>query len=186
MRNLILFNMVTLDGFFAGPGGEIDWHNVDQEFNDFANEQLSSADLLVFGRVTYEGMASYWPTPAGLRDDPIIAGRMNTIPKVVFSKTMKQAEWQNTRLVGENIGEEMSNLKKQPGKNMFIFGSANLALAFTKLGLIDEYRLIVNPVVLGKGRSLFEGMSDRLYLKLISSRNFKSGNVLLSYQPVKK
>jgi dihydrofolate reductase len=186
MRKLIIFNMLTLDGFFEGPKGEIDWHNVDEEFNEFADEQLGSADLLVFGRVTYEGMASYWPTEAGLKDDPIIADRMNKISKLVISRTLKTAEWQNTRLVKENVAEEFSKLKEQTGKNMFIFGSANLGLSLTKLGLIDEYRIIINPVVLGQGKSMFEGIGDRLYLKLISTRNFKSGNVLLSYESVKR
>jgi dihydrofolate reductase len=185
MRKIILFNLITLDGFFAGPNGEIDWHNVDEEFNDFAIEQLSSADGLIFGRVTYQLMASYWPTPTAITDDPIVAAKMNSIPKIVFSKTLEKADWSNTRLVKGNVVEEITRLKQQPGRDMYVFGSANLAAAFTNNGLIDEYRLIVNPVVLGRGIPLFKDIKDRLDLKLINTRTFRSGNILLYYEPVK-
>ena len=185
MRKIILFNMITLDGYFAGPGGEIDWHNVDEEFNDFAIEQLNSADGLIFGRLTYQLMASYWPTPAALNDDPIVAARMNSIPKIVFSRTLAEAEWSNTRLVKGNLVEEISKLKQQPGKDYYIFGSADLATTFIENGLIDEYRIIVNPVVLGAGMPLFKDIKSRLNLKLIKARTFRSGNVLLYYEPVK-
>ena len=106
MRKVIVFLMVTLDGFFSGPNGEIDWHVVDEEFNDFANEQLASVDTLLFGRVTYQGMASYWPTPIALANDPIIAHKMNTFPKIVFSRTLEQPTWENTRLVKDHLAEE--------------------------------------------------------------------------------
>ena len=185
MRKIILFNMITLDGYFAGPGGEIDWHNVDEEFNDFAIEQLNSADGLIFGRLTYQLMASYWPTPAALNDDPIVAARMNSIPKIVFSRTLAEAEWSNTRLVKGNLVEEIPKLKQQPGKDYYIFGSADLATTFIENGLIDEYRIIVNPVVLGAGMPLFKDIKSRLNLKLIKARTFRSGNVLLYYEPVK-
>ena len=105
MRKVIVFMMTTLDGFFAGPNGEIDWHVVDEEFNEFANDQLNSVDVLLFGRVTYELMASYWPTASATTDDPIIADKMNTLPKIVFSGTLEKVEWHNTRLVKENIAE---------------------------------------------------------------------------------
>ena len=184
MRKVILFNMVTLDGFFAGPNGEIDWHNVDAEFNEFAIDQLNSADGLIFGRVTYQGMASYWPTPTAIANDPIVTGKMNNIPKIVFSKTLEKVEWNNTRLVKGNLVDEISKLKQQPGKDWFIFGSANLAAIFTKNGLIDEYRIMVNPVVIGSGEPLFKGITATLKLNLIKVRTFHSGNVLLYYQPV--
>jgi len=181
MRKLILFNMVTLDGFFEGPNHEIDWHNVDEEFNDFAIEQINRVDVLLFGRMTYEGMASYWPTPAAISDDPIVAKKMNTMPKIVFSKTLEKVEWQNTRLIKENIAEEISKLKQQPGKDLIIFGSADLAATFIQHGLMDEYRIMVNPVVLGNGQPLFKGIKDQLKLKLLETRVFRSGNVLLYY-----
>jgi len=185
MRKIILFNLITLDGFFAGPDGEIDWHNVDQEFNEFAIDQLDSAGGLIFGRMTYQLMASYWPTPTAITDDPEVAGKMNSIPKIVFSKTLEKVEWNNTRLVKGNIVEEISKLKQQPGKDLYIFGSANLASSIIQKGLIDEYRIIVNPVAIGSGMPLFKDIQDRLNLKLIKVKTFRSGNVLLYYEPVR-
>jgi len=186
MRKVIFFMLTTLDGFFEGPNREIDWHNVDEEFNEFAIDQLNSVDVLLFGRVTYELMASYWPTPAAATDDPIVADKMNHLPKIVFSKTLSSVDWQNTRLVKENIAEEISKLKQQPGKDLIIFGSSDLAVTFIRHGLIDEYRIMVNPVVLGNGKPLFKGINDKLNLKLLKTKTFRSGNVLLYYQPDKK
>ncbi len=186
MRTLYLFDMVTLDGFFEGPTKwEIDWHNVDAEFNEFAIDQLNATDLLLFGRVTYEGMASYWPTPAAIKNDPVVAGKMNSLPKIVFSRTLEKADWNNTRLIKSNIVEETLKLKRQPGKDIAIMGSSDLTSTFTKHGLIDEYRIMVNPIVLGQGTPLFRGVSDKFKLRLLKVRTFKSGNVLLCYQPVK-
>ena len=186
MRKVFLFMMVTLDGFFEGPDHNIDWHNVDEEFNDFAIDQLNEIDTLLFGRVTYEVMASYWPTPFAIEDDPVVAGKMNAIPKIVFSRTLDRAEWSNSRLVKENIAEEISQLKQQPGGDLAIFGSANLTMSLLQMGLVDELRLMINPVVLGKGNPLFEGVHEKLNLKLLKTRAFRSGNVLLYYQPEKK
>jgi dihydrofolate reductase len=186
MRKVIMFNMVTLDGFFAGPNGEIDWHNVDGEFNEFAIDQLGSADGLLFGRVTFQMMASYWPTEAATTDDPIVAGKMNALPKVVFSRTLVKAEWSNSRLVKGNVAEEITKLKQQPGKDLLLFGSADLASTLTRLGLIDEYRVMVNPVVLGSGKPLFKDVHQRFGLKLEKTKTFRNGNVLLYYQPDRK
>jgi dihydrofolate reductase len=185
MGKITVFNLTTVDGFFEGPNREIDWHRVDEEFNEFAIEQLNSVDTLLFGRVTYELMANYWPTPAATTDDPIIAHKMNSLSKIVFSKTLARAEWQNTRLIKENFVEEISRLKKQSVKDMFIFGSSDLAVSFIQHNLIDEYRIMVNPVVLGGGKPIFKGIQNRLELKLIKTKLFKSGNVLIYYQPVK-
>jgi dihydrofolate reductase len=186
MRKLIMFNAITLDGFFAGPNGEIDWHNVDGEFNDFAIAQLDTTDGLIFGRVTYQLMASYWPTSAAVNDDPIVAGKMNALPKFVFSRTLERAEWNNTRLIKSNAATEITKLKQQPGRDLFLFGSADLASSLTQLGLIDEYRIMVMPIVLGSGKPLFKGVKDRLHLKLVNSKAFRSGNVLLYYEPDRK
>jgi len=185
MRKVILFNMVTLDGFFEGPNGEIDWHNADEEFNEFAVDQVKSADGLIFGRVTYELMASYWPTPAAQADDPMVAEKMNTMPKIVFSRTLDKVEWNNTRLVKGDAVKEISQLKQEPGKDLLIFGSADLASNLTNLGLIDEYRIMVNPVVLGKGNPLFKDIKEKLNLRLLRTKTFSNGNVLLYYEPVK-
>ncbi len=181
MRKLYAFNMVTIDGFFEGPERELDWHNVDGEFNEFAVDQLKKADTLLFGRVTYELMSGYWPTAAALNDDPTVAGMMNGFPKIVFSRSLERAKWNNTRLVKDNAAEEIRKLKTQPGKEMAILGSANLISTLLPLRLIDEYRIIINPVVLGRGNPLFKGTDDKITLKLLNTKIFKSGNVLLSY-----
>jgi dihydrofolate reductase len=185
VRKVLIFMMVTLDGFFEGPNGEIDWHVVDDEFNEFAIDQLNSVDLLLFGRVTYEMMSSYWPTPVAVTDDPIVAGKMNQMSKIVFSKTLTRVNWENTRLVKDKIVEEIMKLKQEPGKDLIIFGSSDLAVTFIREGLIDEFRIMVNPVVLGKGHSLFEGLNEKNQLKLIKTKTFRSGNVLLYYEPAK-
>lgn len=186
MRKIISQVMVSLDGFFEGPNREIDWHNVDEEYNEYATSLLSSADAILFGRVTYQLMANYWPTPTAISNDPIIANKMNTLSKIVFSKTLGKVEWENTRLVAENVTEEILNLKHQSGKDLVILGSAKLATGLTNQGLIDEYQIMVNPVVLGKGRPLFQKLHDQLNLKLLKTMAFRSGNVLLCYQPAKK
>lgn len=186
MKKVFLFNMTTLDGFFEGPNQDISWHNVDEEFNDFAIEQLKEIGTLLFGRVTYQGMASYWPTEFAIRNDPVVAGLMNGLPKIVFSRTLDQAEWSNSKLVKENAAEEVSKLKGQPGKDIAIFGSSDLAVTLAEHGLIDEYRIIVNPVFLGGGTPLLKGIKQKLNLKLLNARTFKSGNVLLYYAPEKE
>lgn len=183
MRNVIFQMMISLDGFFEGPDKELDWHVVDEEFISYAADLLNTVDTILFGRVTYEMMADYWPTPGAIAGNPVIAGRMNTLPKIVFSPTLDKAEWQNTTIVEGNIGEAVTKLKQQPGKSMVIFGSSDLAVALTKLGLIDEYRIIVNPVVLGGGKALLQGINERLELKLADVKTFSSGTVLLSYHP---
>lgn len=184
MRNVIMFNLISLDGYFEGENKwDIGWHQVDKEFNQFAIDQLDKADGLIFGRVTYQGMASYWSTTEAIKDDPQVASRMNSIRKYVFSKTLDQVEWNNTQLIKENAIEELKRLKEQPGKDLLIFGSANLASTFTRQNLIDEYRLMVNPIVLGKGGPLFMESGSNLKLRLLNTKSFGNGNVLLYYAP---
>jgi dihydrofolate reductase len=177
---------MTLDGFFEGPSHDIGWHNVDKEFDDFSIKQLETAGMLLFGRVTYELMAGYWPSEESLKDDPIVANWMNSLPKVVFSRTLEKADWNNTRLVKTDVAGEISRLKQQSGKDLFLFGSADLATTLIKLGLIDEYRILLNPIVLGKGSLLFKGVEKPFKLNLIKTRTFQNGNILLYYQPDKK
>jgi len=186
MRKLIFFMLTTLDGYYAGPNGEIDWHNVDDEFNEFAIDQLNSVDTLLFGRATYGVMASYWPTPEAIANDPVVAGKMNQLQKIVFSKTLDKVVWENTRLIKANAPEEIAKLKEQPGKDLIIFGSSDLAVTLIPYGSIDEYRIMVNPIVLGNGKPVFKGIKDKLKLRLIKTKTFRSGNVLLFYQPEKQ
>ena len=186
MRKIVVSEMVSLDGYFAGPDGNLDWHVVEDEFNAFARRQLEEMDTLLFGRVTYEGMASYWPTEAAMTDDPEIADAMNHLPKLVFSRTLKTVDWSNSRLARDDLAEEVTRLKVQPGKDMAIFGSGEIVSALARLDLIDEYRLFVCPVVLGSGKSLFAGLSGTLNLKQLKAQPFASGVVLLYYQPANK
>ncbi len=184
MRKLIMWNMVTLDGFFEGPKSwEIDWHEYvwGEELEQLSIEQSKSADMLLFGRVTYQGMADYWSSAKGG-----IADFMNNIPKVVFSRTLEKAEWNNTRLVKANAEEEVAKLKQQPGKDLFVFGSANLSSTLMRNGLIDEYRLGINPVILGGGNPLFKPSPHRMKMKLLEARPLKSGCVILRYEPERK
>lgn len=183
MSKIVMFNMMTLDGFFEGPNRSIDWHQVDAEFNDFAIAQLNSAQGLIFGRVTYELMASYWPTPAALADDPAVAGLMNAKPKIVVSQTLPNAGWAHTRVVRGDIPGEFASLRAQPGQDWLVFGSADLSASLARDGLIDEYRVMLNPIILGSGKPLFGGFPDRQNLGLVEARPFKNGNVLLTYRP---
>src|SRR6266487_4407120 len=170
MRKVILSNLVTLDGFFAGPNGELDWFIVNEEGKKDANDLLSKVDAILFGRVTYQLLADYWPAaatnPSTSKSDLEIADKMNNLPKIVFSKTLQEVKWNNSRLVKENIAEEISKMKQQPGKDMVIFGSGSIVTTFMQLGLIDEYRILVNPVVLGNGKPLFTDINDKQNLKL--------------------
>ena len=184
MRKLLSFMVVTLDGYYEGPDGEFDWPNVDDEFNEFAISQINDIDTLLFGRATYEGMASYWPTPAAQEDDPAIADVMNSIPKVVFSSTLDSADWQNTRLVKGDVAETISELKQQPGKDLALFGSPTLTATLIEQGLVDELRVMVHPILLGAGKSLFAALSRRVPVELQRTTFFHSGNVLLVYRPV--
>jgi dihydrofolate reductase len=186
MRKLVSFNMITLDGFFEGPRHDIAWHNVDEEFGQFAAEQTGTFGALLFGRATYQLMANYWPTPEAIQNDPIVADLMNRLPKVVFSRTLSQAEWNNTRLVAQNIPEHIQEMKRQDGKDLALFGSANLMATLMQFDLIDEYRLMLNPIVLGQGTRLFQAMHNKLKLNLISTKAFRNGNVLLTYRPEQK
>jgi uncharacterized protein YdhG (YjbR/CyaY superfamily)/dihydrofolate reductase len=176
-----MWNMVTLDGFFEGPKSwELDWHNEvwGDELERFSVEQLRAADMLLLGRVTYQGMASYWPSAKGET-----AELMNGIAKVVFSRTLDKAEWNNTQLVKADAAKVVAQLKQQPGKGMLIFGSANLSAQLMQNGLIDEYRLGLNPLVLGGGNPLFKPSARRMRMKLLEARPLRSGCVLLRYRP---
>lgn len=173
--------MVTIDGFFEGIDHSIEWHHVDEEFNEFAVEQLNSAGILLFGRRTYELMAGYWPTEIGMADDPVVADKMNTISKIVFSKSLRKSKWQNTRVYNEVSLENITTLKNQTDKDLLILGSSELASTFTKMDLIDEYRIMINPLVIGQGNPLFAHIHHILELQLLKTRIFKSGNVLINY-----
>jgi dihydrofolate reductase len=187
MRKLIVFNNVTVDGYFTAMNGDVSWAhsgNDDAEFNAFVADNASGGGQLLFGRITYELMASYWPTPNAIKNDPVVAQGMNSMPKVVFSRTLDKVSWSNTKLVKTDIASEIRNMKREPGKGMAILGSGSIVSQLTGKGLIDEYQVVVNPVVLGKGRTMFDGLKEKLSLKLTRTRSFGNGKVFLCYEPM--
>jgi dihydrofolate reductase len=186
MRKLIVFNNVSLDGYFVDGNGDMSWaHNAtkDEEWDAFVAGNADSGGLLVFGRITYQLMAGYWPTPAAIRNNPLVAEGMNRLPKVVFSRTLDKATWNNTQLIKEGMAAEIRRMKNESGIDMVIMGSGSLVSQLTQDRLIDEYQFVVVPVVLGGGRTLFEGIKGKLSLKLTHTRTFVNGNVLLWYRP---
>lgn len=181
MGKLIMWNMVTLDGFFEGPKKwDLDFHNIvwGDELEQLSIEQLQQCNALVFGRVTYEGMAAYWKAAPGEPGE--IADFMNRLPKIVFSRTLDKADWNNTRVVKDSIAGEIAALK-QSEKDSYIFGSADLSAALMQRGLIDEYRICVVPVILGGGTPLFKSNPEQLKLHLLNTRALKTGGVILRY-----
>jgi dihydrofolate reductase len=179
-----MWNLVTLEGFFEGPKKwDLDWHEYvwGDELEQLSLEQGKSADALLFGRVTYEGMAAYWSTAKGA-----VAEFMNAVPKVVFSRTLAKADWNNTRVVRENAASEVAKLKSAPGQNLYVFGSAHLSATLTQHDLFDEYRLCVVPVLLGAGTPLFKPANESKRMKVRETRTLKSGGVILFCEPERK
>jgi dihydrofolate reductase len=183
VRKIFLFMMVSVDGYFEGPNHDISWHNVDSEFVDFAILQLDEADTLIFGRRTYELMAGFWPSDQAIKADADTARRMNAYKKLVFSTSLKSVDWNNSELHKDHVSSVLKQLKNGAGKDIAVFGSSNLCLTLLSRGLLDEIRIMVNPVVLGAGTQLFDGIDSPLHLSLAKSKTFKSGNVLLTYVP---
>jgi len=185
MRKLIVFNQVSLDGYFTDADGDMSWaHKQDAEWNAFVAENARSGGELLFGRITYELMKSYWPTTAVAKAAPVVAEQMNNLPKIVFSRTLDKASWNNTKLVGGDLAAEIRKMKNEPGEQMVIMGSGTIVSQLTAEGLIDEYQIVVNPIVLAKGRTMFEGIKRKLNLKRTKTRSFGNGNVLLCYEPI--
>ena len=186
MSKITAFNFITLNGYFEGATkGDISWHKHGREEKEYSAEALQSENILLFGRVTYEMMASFWPTPMAMEHDPATAEGMNKAEKIVFSKTLQKATWNNTRLVKEDILEELRKMKQQPGKDMTLLGSGSILTQLAEQNLIDEYQIMVDPVAIGNGTPLFQTIRQPLNLELTTTKTFKSGVVLLCYQPVK-
>lgn len=187
MRKVIVSMNVTLDGYMAGRNCELDWHfnYWNEEMAEHACHQLSKIDTILLGRVTYQAMAQYWMTQSFNlsfpREHIAFADMMNSHLKIVFSKTMESARWNNSRLVKKNLRTEIAKLKQQKGKDMIIYGSGSLVSSLMQSGLIDEYELWVHPVLLGKGKSLFKGLHHTHTLKLLRTRAFDSGVIILYY-----
>lgn len=188
MRKLIVFNHVSLDGYFVDANGDMSWAKADHqdaEWDAFVADNAKGGGVLVFGRITYEMMASFWPTPFAIESMPVVAAGMNSMPKVVFSRTLDQASWTNTKLVKSDMAAEIRKMKYESGDGMAILGSGSIVSQLTQEGLIDEYQVVVNPIVLGKGRTMFDGVKEKLSLKLTKTRAFGNGNVYLCYEPMK-
>jgi len=181
MSKLVMWNLMTLDGFFDGAENwALDWHQYarGEELELMSIEQLRVADMLLFGRVTYEGMAAYWKTAQGE-----VATYMNILPKAVFSRTLQAVDWQNTTLLKGDVKQEVEELKRKGEKNIFVFGSGDFGTTLLEQGLFDEYRICLVSVVLGTGKPLFGRKLSRLGMKLLEARALASGSVLLCYEP---
>lgn len=187
MRKLIVFNHVTLDGYFVSHNGDFTWarHNTDDpEYAAFESENAKGDAELLFGRVTYDLMVKYWPTPLAAQQAPTVAEGMNRMKKIVFSRTLDHASWANTRVIrGGDLIAEVRKLKSEPGPGLLIMGSGTIIAQLAAAGLIDEYQMMVDPVALGSGRSMFEGIPQKLTLQQTKSRTFKSGKTFLCYEP---
>ena len=187
MRKLIVFNHMSLDGYFKDANGDMSFARnpiPDAEWDAFVAGNAGSGGMLVFGRITYELMAGFWPTPLASESMPLVAERINNLPKIVFSSTLQEASWNNTKPVKDDMAGEIRKMKQEAGKDMVIFGSGTIVSQLTHEGLIDEYQIVVDPVALGKGRTMFDGMKEKLTLKLKTTRTFGNGNILLCYEPI--
>ena len=188
MRKIITTTWVTLDGFIAGPKGEMDWIGeiYDEAMSTYENDLVSEADTLLLGRVTYQSFAGSWPhvpdNPNASEDEKEYARKLNAMRKLVFSRTLDSVEWNNSRLVKEVVPEEIEQLKQEPGRDVVIYGSASIVQTLTNHGLIDEYQVLVHPVILGSGKPLFQDIKDQVKLKLVNTKTHPSGVVVLSYQ----
>lgn len=182
MRKIFVFLMATLDGYHETTAGDLSWHNVDAEFLDFAAAQLDEADTLLFGRKTYEHMAAFWPTEAGQRGDPAVASRMNGFDKIVVSRTLTDSAWGPVTVLSDDVAAQLARIKEQPDKDIALLGSSDLAASLLGTGVIDEIRIMVNPVTLGAGHPVLAG-GDPTTLELLGVRQFGSGNILLTYRP---
>jgi dihydrofolate reductase len=187
MRKVVAFMHVSLDGFAAGPGGELDWAIMNEELEPYVDNLLKTVDTALYGRMTYQMMAGYWPTvpgnPTSTKHEIDHANWVENVSKVVLSKTLSKVEWNNTRLIKDNIVEEISSLKEGPGRDIMIFGSPRVVHTLAQLDLVDVYRITINPIVLGAGTPLFK---VPMSLKLVEeAKTFRCGVVALHYQTIK-
>jgi dihydrofolate reductase len=188
MGKLSVYNFVSANGYFKGSNEDVSWahQNSSPEVSDFAAQNAQSGDILVFGRKTYEMMVSYWPTDEAKKNMPQVADGMNKAEKIVFSKTLKEANWSNTRVIKSNIEEEIKKLKESSGKNITILGSGSIVNQLAEKGLIDEFMIMIHPVAIGNGTAFLKDISKNIELELTKSKSFKGGHVLVCYQPSRK
>jgi dihydrofolate reductase len=183
MGKLSVFNFMTLNGYFKGPNDDISWHHHgNEEEGEFATEGAQSDSIILFGRKTYEMMAGFWPTQDAIKNMPAVAEGMNKAEKIVFSRTLKNASWNNTKIISDNMVDEVKKLKTKSKKDMTILGSGSILTQLADAELIDSFQFMIDPVALGAGTPIFQGIKRQLGLELTSTRAFKSGAILLSYQ----
>ena len=181
MRHLSVYNFLSLNGCYKGLNGDISWHQHGAEENSFSEKSMEPGNTLLFGRITYEMMAGYWSSPAAFEQSPVVAEGMNKAEKIVFSTTLKNADWKNTQLIKENMVEEVRKLKQSTGKNMTILGSGSIITQLAEANLIDSYQIMIDPVAIKNGTPIFNNIQCDINLKLIDTKTFKSGVVLLNY-----
>jgi dihydrofolate reductase len=185
MRKIFSFMHISLDGFVAGPNGEMNWIKVDEEIFDHVGKRISEGDTALYGRKTYEMMQNYWPTagdkPNASKHDKEHSAWYNKVHKVVLSKSMKGAELPDTTIISDNLADEINKVKQRPGKDILLFGSPTATHALIQQDLIDGYWLFVNPIILGQGIPLFTDIKDKIKLKLLSTKQFTSGVAALDY-----
>jgi dihydrofolate reductase len=183
MKKLSVFNFLTLNGYYKGMNEDISWHRHGSEEAEFAAQGAQTESILLFGRKTFQMMASYWPTPQGMQDNPEVAKGMNKSQKFLLSKTLRTVDWQNTQIIRENAMDEVKALKEKSDKDITVLGSGSVVTQLADAGLIDIFQFMIDPVVLGKGTPEFQGLAQTLNLKLTDCRTFKSGVVMLTYEP---
>jgi dihydrofolate reductase len=186
MGKLIVSMMTSLDGFIEGPNRELDWTLEGPEFEEYCDDMMERTDAMLFGRLSYEMMARYWPAAEAAPRTPWegrLARKMNALPKLVLSRTLHRAEWNATRVLRDHVGDEVRALKERSTRNVMVFGGAGAIASLRKLGLVDEYRLIVHPVVLGSGTPLFVDVDERFRLRHTKTTRFAIGLDLLCYEP---
>ncbi len=190
MRKLVSFMHISVDGFAAGPNGEMDWIHVDDEIFDFAGDQTDNADTAIYGKVTYELMEAYWPTaadkPGATKHDIQHSTWYNSVEKIVLSHTLQNGQVKNARIISDGVAEEINKLKQKTGKNIIMFGSPGAVHSLLQENLVDEFWLFINPIILGKGMSYLSHIHNRIKLKLVSSNSFSSGVVCLQYEKENK
>ena len=185
MRKLFLQINVSVDGYINDDAGDIDWHFADEEFQRYIDDTLQSIDGMILGRLAFEQLAAYWPT-AGSEASPVQVGRMHELPKYVLSGTLERSDWHNSRVLGGDPAAAIAELKRQDGRDLALFAGGKAATSAISLGLVDEYRLILNPALLAGGIPLFSGQYPRGELRLTGTRQFASGALVLTYEPVSR
>ncbi len=182
MNKITAFTFLTINGFYKGLNDDISWHVHGEEGNKYSEDQLAAGNILLFGRKTYEMMNSFWPTQMAFDLYPKVAEGMNNAEKIVLSNSLTKASWQHTKIISDNVIDQIKQLKSTTSKNITILGSGSIVSLLTDAGLIDEYEFLIDPIAIGNGTPIFENINAQLTLKLVSTKVFdKSGQILLTY-----